>query len=157
ATDLLFRHIKDAHRQSSGTPLPHKVLQGVVGHVGSGLHVVDAGPEYLVALTTEGMRGCKAADRVHGVKMTEDQDSRLFLAIPGRLRLENIAVAVAPGRAGGAGTDTREITLDNVNQAVDRSAIMRRSLNLHPAADTGENLFAVESRDIGSWGLAHRL
>src|SRR5262249_34818909 len=111
--------------------------------------------EHLVTLTTEGMRGCKAADRVHGVKMTEDQDSRFLVAIPGRLRLENIAVAVAPGRADGAGTNTREITFDDVNQAVDRSAIVRRGLDLHPAADAGENLLAVEGRDIGRRGLSH--
>src|SRR5262249_37990266 len=117
--------------------------------------VVDAGPEHLVALAAEDMRGRKAADRVHGVEMAEDQDSRFLLAIPGRLGLENIAVAVVPGRAGGARADAREIALDDVDQAVDRGAIVRRRFDLHPAADAGEYLLAIESRNIGGWGLGH--
>ena len=77
------------------------------------------------------------------------------VTIPRRLRLENIAVVVAPGCADGAGTDTREITLDDVNQPMGSNAIVARRLDLHPAADTAENLLAVEARDVGTWSLSH--
>src|SRR5262245_106981 len=34
--------------QSHRTPVPHKVLQCVIGHIGLGLHAIDTGPEHLV-------------------------------------------------------------------------------------------------------------
>src|SRR5262249_51444807 len=151
AADLLLRHIEDAHWKGRGTALPHKVLQCVIGHVGAGLHIVDAGPEHLVALAPEDMRGRKAADRVHGVEMAEDQDSWLVVAIPGRLCLENVAIALAPGRAGDAGTDASEMAFHDIHEAVDRGAVVARCLDLDPAADTIENLLAVEGRDVRIW------
>ena len=150
AADLLFRHIEDAHRQRCGTALPDKVLQCVIGQVGTRFHVVDTRPEHPVALAAEDMRRRKAADGVHGIEMTEDQDPLFPVAIPGRLYLEDVAVAVTSRRAGGAGTQAHEIILDNIHQSVDRSAIVARRLDLHPAADAGEDLLAVEGRDVGA-------
>ena len=131
------------------------MLHGVEAHEAAGLHVVDARAEDLVALATEPVRRLQRADRVDRVEMAEDQDPLLGLVAPGRMALQHVAEAVAPGRARDLRADAAQVALDRVDEAVHRRGVVAGRLDLDPAADAGEDLLGVEDGDVGTAGVVH--
>ncbi|WP_421997458.1 hypothetical protein [Reyranella sp.] len=78
----------------------------------------------------------------------------LVIVAPRGARLEDVAEAVAAGCPLRRRADPRQVAFDHIDQAVDRRTVVARRLDLHPAADAGQNLLAVEGRDVGT-RLAH--
>jgi hypothetical protein len=64
-----------------------------------------------------------AADGVHRVDVTQDQDPR-SVAAPGRARLQQIAEAVHAGYALHVGADAAHVVLHPIRHAVDRLRVL---------------------------------
>src|SRR3546814_17432869 len=88
------------------------------------------------------------------VEVTDHENART-VAAPGGPRLQNVAEAVAAGRALDPRADGRHVPLDQIDQLVDLPAFVGGSLDLHPFADAVEYLHRVDLRKVRAL-LRHR-
>src|SRR3546814_2870666 len=147
AADLLLGDVKEGDRQWRLLTLAHEVAIGVIGEIGAALHIVDAGAVDDVSFAPEGQLFGERAHRMDRVEVTDHENART-VAAPGGPRLQNVAEAVAAGRALDPRADGRHVPLDQIDQLVDLPTFVGGGLDLHPFADAVEYLLRVDLREI---------
>ena len=96
---------------------------GIVGQVGATFHVVDARSVNAVLFAANGKYVVDAADGVHRIHVTENQNARSVTA-PGRARLQQVAEAVYTGNALHVCADTAHVVLNAIRHAIDGRRIV---------------------------------
>src|SRR5262249_47676805 len=130
--------------------LAHQVAQRVVSDVAARLHIVDARPEDAVALTPDLEIPLDHADGMHGIEMSQHQDA-LALALAHlrrRLALQDVAEAIAAGNALELQTEVAKLTLDMIDDLVDRLGVVAGAFDRHPFDDAGKNFVGIDLRFV---------
>ena len=124
------------------------MAERVIGDVGAGFHIVDAGPVDLVALAPNLQFVLDGADGMDRVQMRQHQNSRA-VAAPGRTRHQDVTETVAPGGAFDPGAQRRMSAFHMVDHAIDGVAVVRRAFDGDPLQDFRENFVGIQGRCIG--------
>ena len=138
AADLLVAEEQVRHWKRRRLAALEEAAHGLEGDIGAALHVVDAGPERLVAGHPE-RHDRERALGVHGVEMTEDQDARPVV-VPGRPHDQVIAIAVLARLALRRGAERAIGALDLGHHGLDPGEVGRVALDLDPGADALQDL-----------------
>ena len=152
AADLLVRREQKGDRQRRLQARPHELPERGDAEAGAAFHVVDAGPVEIAVLLLQLQRALDRAVRVDRVQVGHDQDARP-VAAPGRARDDAVAIAVAARPAADRHAERAHRRLGDVDDLVDRDAVLRRRLDPGPLLDVAQDFGRVDLRQVA--GVAH--